>query len=68
MLRARGDDHPVLVRVEAGVLDEFEAELIATLIQRRIGLQPVHEAPAATDPTASDIVARISHSLSRGER
>jgi hypothetical protein len=48
--------------------DEFEAELIATLIQRRIGLQPVREAPAATDPTASDIVDRISHSLSRGER
>jgi hypothetical protein len=48
--------------------DEFEAELIATLIQRRIGRQPVREAPTATDPSASEIITRISNSLSRGER
>ena len=48
--------------------DEFEAELIATLILRRIGRQVAHEAPKATDPTADEIIARISNSLSRGER
>lgn len=48
--------------------DEFEAELIATLILRRIGRQPVRETPQATDPAASDVIARITHSLSRGER
>jgi hypothetical protein len=48
--------------------DEFEAELIATLILRHIGRMPVREAPAATGPAAGDIIARISHSLSRGER
>jgi SOS response regulatory protein OraA/RecX len=48
--------------------DEFEAELIATLILSRIGRQAVREAPKATDPTASDIIARITNSLSRGER
>lgn len=48
--------------------DEFEAELTASLIQRRINLQPPREAPRATDPSASDIIARISTSLSRGEQ
>ena len=48
--------------------DEFEAELIATLILRRIGRQVLREAPRATDPTAEEIIARISNSLSRGER
>jgi hypothetical protein len=48
--------------------DEFEAELIATLILSRIGRQTVLEEPQATDPTADDIVARITNSLSRGER
>jgi hypothetical protein len=48
--------------------DEFEAELIATLIQRRIGRQPVRDAPTATDSTASDVIARISNSLSGGGR
>ena len=47
--------------------DEFEAELIATLILSRIGRQTVLEEPRATDPTADDIVARITNSLSRGE-
>lgn len=48
--------------------DEFEAELIATLILRRIGRQSVREMPTATDPTAGDIIARITTSLSRGAR
>lgn len=48
--------------------DEFDAELIATLLQRRIGRQTVREQPTATDPTASEIIERISRSLSRGER
>ena len=48
--------------------DEFEAELIATLILSRIGRQTAREEPRATDPTADDIIARITNSLSRGER
>ena len=48
--------------------DEFEAELIATLILRRIGRHPLREVPQATDPTADDLIARITTSLSRGER
>lgn len=48
--------------------DEFEAELIATLILRRIERQPLREAPRATDPSADDVIARITTSLSRGER
>jgi hypothetical protein len=48
--------------------DEFEAELIATLILRRIGRQPLREEPRATDPAAGDVIARITYSLSRGER
>lgn len=63
-----GDGFRVLGRDSYSDDDEFDAELIATLIQRRIGRQTVREAPAATDPTASEIIARISHSLSRGER
>lgn len=48
--------------------DEFEAELIATLILRRIGRQRVREAPKATNPTAEEIIARITNSLSRGDQ
>ncbi len=48
--------------------DEFEAELIATLVLRRVSRQTVREAPKATEPTASDIIARITNSLSRGEQ
>lgn len=48
--------------------DEFEAELIATLIQRRVGRQTILAAPRATDPTAGDLVARIADSLTRGTR
>lgn len=58
----------VLGRDSFGDDDEFEAELIASLIQRRISLQAVREAPTATDPAAEEIIARISNSLSRGER
>lgn len=43
--------------------DEFEAELIATLILRRIGRQPVREVPKAMNPLADDIIARITRSL-----
>ena len=48
--------------------DEFEAELIATLILRRIGRQPLREVPRATDPNADEVIARITTSLSRGKR
>ena len=48
--------------------DEFEAELIATLILRRIGRQPLREIPRATDPSADEVIARITTSLSRGDR
>lgn len=48
--------------------DEYEAELVATLILRRIGRRQVREVPTSTDPRASEIVSRISYSLSRGER
>lgn len=48
--------------------DEFEAELIATLILRRIGRHPLREVPRATDPSADEVIARITTSLSRGER
>lgn len=58
----------VLGRDSYGDDDEFEAELIATLILRRIGRLTVREAPAAIDPVASDAIARISHSLLRGAR
>ncbi|MBS2965936.1 hypothetical protein KGA66_23020 [Actinocrinis puniceicyclus] len=58
----------VLGRDSFGDDDEFEAELIASLIQRRISLQAVREAPTAIDPAAEEIIARISNSLSRGER
>lgn len=47
--------------------DEFEAELIATRILRRIGLQTTREQPKATDPKADDVVARISASMLRGD-
>jgi IrrE N-terminal-like domain len=47
--------------------DEFEAELIASLILSRSGRDHVRETPTATDPAADDIIARISKSLSRGE-
>ncbi|MBS2963941.1 hypothetical protein KGA66_12870 [Actinocrinis puniceicyclus] len=48
--------------------EEFEAEFIATLILRRVGRLPLRESPTATDPAASDVIARISQSLSRGQR
>lgn len=48
--------------------DEFEAELIATLMMRLVGRHRVHELPEATDPTAGDIIMRITNSLSRGGR
>ena len=62
------DIRRVLGRDSYGDDDEFEAELIATLILRRIGRLTIREVPTAIDPAAGDIVARISHSLSRGRR
>jgi hypothetical protein len=47
--------------------DEFEAELIATLLQKRIG-RPSHETPRAADPAAGEILDRITASLARGAR
>jgi hypothetical protein len=48
--------------------DEYEAELIATLILRRLGLGSARETVHATDPAVDDIIGRISHSLTRDER
>jgi hypothetical protein len=48
--------------------DEFEAELIATLILRRVGRQLLRKVPRATDPAAGEIIARITSSLSRDRR
>lgn len=48
--------------------DEYEAELIATLILRRIGRGAPAGVPESTDPRASAVIDRISHSLSRGRR
>jgi hypothetical protein len=47
--------------------DEYEAELIATLILRRIGRAVNRDAPVATDPNASDVIDRITRSLSQDQ-
>ena len=61
----QGDVRRVLGRDCYDDDEEFEAELIATLILRRIARLPLCEAPTATDPAASEVIARISQSLSR---
>jgi hypothetical protein len=47
---------------------EFEAELIATLILRRVSRMHASDVPTAVDPAAQSAVARIARSLSRGGR
>lgn len=47
---------------------EFEAELIATLILRRVSRMRSLDTPKALNPSAQSAVARIAHSLSRGGR
>lgn len=64
----QGDVRRVLGRDCYDDDEEFEAELIATLILRRIARLPLRETPTATDPAASDVIARISHSLSREQQ
>lgn len=44
---------------------EFEAELIATLIIRRISRRQASEAPMAVNPASQSAVVRIARSLSR---
>lgn len=46
--------------------DEFEAELIATLLLARIGRHPARTEPRATDPAADSTITRIAGSLQRG--
>lgn len=45
---------------------EYEAELIATLILRRVSRPHALSQPEAVDPCAESAVARIARSLSRG--
>jgi hypothetical protein len=47
---------------------EFEAELTATLILRRVDRCSVRETARAMDPAAGEVIARIAYSLSRGVR
>lgn len=47
---------------------EYEAELIATLILRRVSRQHVADQAEAVDPCGQSAVARIARSLSRGGR
>ena len=63
-----GEVARVLGRATYSDDDEFEAELIATLILRRIGRGQPPEAPEATDPKAGAVIDRISRSLSREQR
>ena len=62
-----GQVQRVLGRDTYSDADEYEAELIATLILRRIGRTVNRNAPAATDPKASEVIERISRSLSQEE-
>lgn len=43
---------------------EFEAELIASLILRRVAHHPAHETPRASRPDAQAVIERIARSLS----
>jgi len=61
-----GEVQRVLGRDTYNDNQEFEAELIATLIIRRVSRQQAVDAPAAVNPSAQSAVARIAHSLSRG--
>jgi hypothetical protein len=48
--------------------DEYEAELIATLILDRIEARANHRPVQATMPEAADIVERIAHTLDWGDQ
>ena len=63
-----GDVQRVLGRDTYTDEQEYEAELIATLIIRRVSRQRAAVAPAAVDPLAESAVARITRSLSGGSR
>ena len=47
---------------------EYEAELVATLILRRVSRHRAVDCATAIDSAAEDAVARIARSLTRGER
>lgn len=47
---------------------EFEAELIATLIMRRVSRKQSVDSPMAVNPSAQGAIARIARSLSRGDQ
>jgi hypothetical protein len=46
---------------------EYEAELIATLMLRRISRQHIVDTPMAVNPSADSAITRIARSLSRGD-
>ena len=62
-----GEVERVLGRDTYNDEDEYEAELIATLILRRVAHHAAVEVPEAVDPRSDDVVARIARSLSRGD-
>ncbi|HTJ66711.1 MAG TPA: hypothetical protein VL551_04210 [Actinospica sp.] len=62
-----GDVQRVLGRDTYNDDQEFEAELIATLIMRRVSRTQAAHVPTAVNPSAAKAVARIARSLSRGD-
>lgn len=62
-----GDVQRVLGRDTYNDAEEFEAELIATLILQRVSRQRAVDPPKAVDPSADGAITRIARSLSRGE-
>jgi hypothetical protein len=63
-----GEVQRVLGRETYNDIQEYEAELIATLLLRRVSRHRVTDTPQAVDPAAGSAIARIARSLSRGER
>jgi hypothetical protein len=64
---ALGDVQRVLGRDTYDDEQEYEAELIATLMLRRVSRHRIVDAPAAVDPSADSAITRIFRSLSRGD-
>jgi hypothetical protein len=62
-----GDVQRVLGRDTYNDDQEYEAELIATLILQHVSRHRVVDTPAAVDPSADSAVTRIARSLSRGD-
>lgn len=62
-----GDVQRVLGRDTYNDDQEYEAELIATLILRRVSRPHIADTPKAVDPSADGAIARIARSLSRGD-